>query len=172
MNKYTTQQLKTALRTLYTMDRPDAYAMVFDELHSRMGDEAFDAFCTRDDLPEFDYIGLHGIWSWVSAETRLQMTAAIRRYLAPGGVLAMQMPDNLDEPSHRAMREVSVEQPLGVDLSTRAETLSARARAVLLDRGVTVVATSNRKPTDLYTNGINDHKMVFGKFGGRCAGGF
>ena len=27
--------------------------------------------------------------------------------LAPGGVLAMQMPDNLDEPSHRAMREVA-----------------------------------------------------------------
>ena len=44
MNKYTTQQLKTALRTLYTMNQPDAYAMVFDELHSRMGDEAFDAF--------------------------------------------------------------------------------------------------------------------------------
>lgn len=27
--------------------------------------------------------------------------------LAPGGVLALQMPDNLDEPSHRAMRELA-----------------------------------------------------------------
>lgn len=29
--------------------------------------------------------------------------------LAPGGVLAAQMPDNLDEPSHRAMHEVSLD---------------------------------------------------------------
>ncbi len=30
--------------------------------------------------------------------------------LAPGGVLAVQMPDNLDEPSHRAMRGVSMDR--------------------------------------------------------------
>ena len=31
--------------------------------------------------------------------------------LAPGGVLAVQMPDNLDEPSHRLMREVASQRP-------------------------------------------------------------
>ncbi len=33
------------------------------------------------------------------------------RALAPGGMLAVQMPDNLDEPSHRLMREVAADGP-------------------------------------------------------------
>jgi trans-aconitate 2-methyltransferase len=31
--------------------------------------------------------------------------------VAPGGVLAVQMPDNLDQPSHRLMREVAAQAP-------------------------------------------------------------
>jgi trans-aconitate 2-methyltransferase len=31
--------------------------------------------------------------------------------LAPGGVLAIQMPDNRDEPTHRLMRELADEEP-------------------------------------------------------------
>lgn len=38
-------------------------------------------------LPQFDFMVAHGIWSWVSPATREQMMAAIRRYLAPGGLL-------------------------------------------------------------------------------------
>ncbi len=38
-------------------------------------------------FPQFDFIVAHGIWSWVSAATRLQMATAIRRYLAPGGLV-------------------------------------------------------------------------------------
>ncbi|KQS67870.1 trans-aconitate methyltransferase [Rhizobium sp. Leaf371] len=33
----------------------------------------------------------------------------LARMLAPGGVLAVQMPDNLEEPTHRAMREIAAE---------------------------------------------------------------
>ncbi|QMV73034.1 trans-aconitate 2-methyltransferase [Comamonas piscis] len=36
--------------------------------------------------------------------------------LAPGGVLAVQMPDNRDEPSHRLMREVAALQPWAAEI--------------------------------------------------------
>ena len=54
---------------------------------SRFYDEAFAEFCTRTDLPDFDYIGLHGIWSWISDENRAVIVDFIRRKLKVGGVL-------------------------------------------------------------------------------------
>lgn len=50
-------------------------------------DEAFADFACRSDLPEFDFIGLHGIWSWISAENRATIADFIRRKLKVGGVL-------------------------------------------------------------------------------------
>lgn len=57
------------------------------ESGARLYDEGFDQFCSRNDLPEFDYIGLHGIWSWVSEENRTIIVDFIRRKLKVGGVL-------------------------------------------------------------------------------------
>ncbi|MCS6898171.1 MAG: methyltransferase regulatory domain-containing protein [Myxococcales bacterium] len=37
-------------------------------------------------LPEFDYIVLHGIWSWVSAENRQHIVTFLRDRLKPGGL--------------------------------------------------------------------------------------
>lgn len=54
---------------------------------AQLFDEAFDQFCNRADLPEFDYIGLHGIWSWISDENRRVIVDFIRRKLKVGGVL-------------------------------------------------------------------------------------
>jgi len=39
------------------------------------------------ELPEFDFITLHGIYSWVSAENRRAIVDFIRRKLKPGGVV-------------------------------------------------------------------------------------
>ena len=54
---------------------------------AHLTDEAFADFCTRTDLPEFDSIGLHGIWSWVNDENRAVIVDFIRRKLKVGGVL-------------------------------------------------------------------------------------
>ena len=54
---------------------------------AHLKDEAFAEFCTRTDLPEFDSIGLHGIWSWINDENRAVIVDFIRRKLKVGGVL-------------------------------------------------------------------------------------
>lgn len=54
---------------------------------AKLYDEAFADFANRPDLPEFDYIGLHGIWSWISDENRSIIVEFIRRKLKVGGVL-------------------------------------------------------------------------------------
>jgi hypothetical protein len=56
-------------------------------LSAELYDDDFAAFCSRDDLPKFDYIGLHGIWSWISTENQQRITRFIRERLNVGGVL-------------------------------------------------------------------------------------
>lgn len=48
-------------------------------------DQAFADFCARDDLPEFDFIVAHGIWSWVSEENRQHIEGFVARRLKVGG---------------------------------------------------------------------------------------
>lgn len=50
-------------------------------------DDAFEDFVKRPDLPEFDFIGIHGIWSWISDEARQAMVDFVRKKLSVGGVL-------------------------------------------------------------------------------------
>lgn len=50
-------------------------------------DDSFEDYLNRSDLPDYDYIGLHGIWSWVSDENRKIIVEFIRRKLRVGGIL-------------------------------------------------------------------------------------
>lgn len=54
---------------------------------AKLYDQAFAEFAGRADLPDFDYIGLHGVWSWISDENRAVVVDFIRRKLKVGGVL-------------------------------------------------------------------------------------
>lgn len=59
------------------------------------------------DAPDLIYANASLQWLGDHAALIPRLFAA----LAPGGVLAVQMPDNLDEPSHRLMRDVASEAP-------------------------------------------------------------
>lgn len=55
--------------------------------NSKLYDQSFEEFCARKDLPDFDFIALHGIWSWISSANRSLITEFIRRKLRVGGVV-------------------------------------------------------------------------------------
>lgn len=54
---------------------------------AKLYDASFVDFANRADLPDFDYIGIHGIWSWISDENRAVIVDFIRKKLKVGGVL-------------------------------------------------------------------------------------
>lgn len=60
---------------------------IVSDSSARLYDEAFADFASRVDLPDFDYIGIHGIWSWISDENRAVIVDFIRKRLKVGGVL-------------------------------------------------------------------------------------
>lgn len=50
-------------------------------------DDAFDEFAERPGMPEFDFVSLHGVWSWVNDAAREKIVAFLRRKLKPGGLV-------------------------------------------------------------------------------------
>ncbi|KAA1012084.1 trans-aconitate 2-methyltransferase [Paraburkholderia panacisoli] len=57
----------------------------------------------------YDLILANAVMQWVPDHERLFPSLVTK--LAPGGSLAVQMPDNLDEPAHRLLREVAAHGP-------------------------------------------------------------
>ena len=55
-------------------------------LETHLYDRAFEEFVHRDDLPDFDFITLHGIWSWIS-EVIEKLFWILHRKLKVGGVV-------------------------------------------------------------------------------------
>jgi SAM-dependent methyltransferase len=49
-------------------------------------EDSFEQLAERTDLPQFDIIALHGIWSWVSDESRRAIVRIARDRLKPGGI--------------------------------------------------------------------------------------
>jgi trans-aconitate 2-methyltransferase len=75
----------------------------------------------------FDLIYSNATLQWVPGHETLW--PRLFSLLVPGGVLAIQMPDNLGEPSHRAMREVAAQAPFAQHIGD-AEALRAPVLSV------------------------------------------
>ncbi len=72
-----------------------------------------------DDPGPFGVLLANAVLQWLPDHAALLPRLAAR--LAPGGSLAVQMPDNLDEPAHRLMREVAADGSWAGKLAGAAE---------------------------------------------------
>ncbi len=73
---------------------------------------------TWDEAGPFDAILANAVLQWLPDHAGLLPRLAAK--LAPGGSLAIQMPDNLDEPAHRIMRDVAADGPWAAKLAVAA----------------------------------------------------
>jgi SAM-dependent methyltransferase len=89
---------------------------------AKLYDGAFADFANRADLPDFDYIGLHGIWSWISDENRRVIVDFIRRKLKVGGVLYI---------SYNTLPGWAAFAPMRHLMTEHAEVLGAEGRGIV-----------------------------------------
>ena len=88
----------------------------------RVLDASFEELAARDDLPMFDVIVLHGIWSWVSEVNRRIIVKIARRHLAIGGILYI---------SYNSTPGWSAAMPLRHLMNLHADLASSEASGVL-----------------------------------------
>ncbi len=89
----------------------DNSADMIEAARKRMPDISFEIadISTWEEKGPFDIIFANATLQWVPDHASL-FPALIRR-LSIGGSLAVQMPDNFEEPSHRLMREIATSGP-------------------------------------------------------------
>ena len=85
-------------------------------------DQTFAEFAMRADMPDFDYIGLHGIWSWISEENSSVIVDFVRRKLKVGGVLYI---------SYNSMPGWAAFAPMRDLLMEHAEIMAVPGRGIL-----------------------------------------
>jgi SAM-dependent methyltransferase len=89
---------------------------------AQLFDQSFAEFCSRPDLPDFDFIALHGIYSWISEDNQRVIVDFIRRKLKAGGVLYI---------SHNTQPGFAVVLPLQHLLARHAEIMGAPGQGIL-----------------------------------------
>jgi SAM-dependent methyltransferase len=85
-------------------------------------DDSFAELLARDDLPAFDIIALHGVWSWVSDENRRAIVEIIRRRLKVGGACYI---------SYNTLPGWAMGMPLRHMMTLHAETVGSDVQGVV-----------------------------------------
>lgn len=85
-------------------------------------DDSFAEFANRSDLPQFDFIGIHGIWSWISNENRAVLVDFVRRHLQVGGIFYI---------SYNALPGWAPFMPLRHLMRAHAETYGAPGQGII-----------------------------------------
>lgn len=101
-------QRKFPAATIVGMDSsPD----MLEAARKRLPDVRFELgdIATWSERGPFDVILSNAALQWVPDHAAL--LPALWNKLAPGGSLAVQIPDNLDEPAHRLMRDIAADGP-------------------------------------------------------------
>jgi SAM-dependent methyltransferase len=128
----------------------------------RLFDQSFAEFCERADLPDFDFIGIHGIWSWISNENQTVIVDFVRRKLKVGGVLyiaynmqpgwATMIPMQRLMAEHTQVAAVSDRDPIALleaaidflEKLLRVDPLFARANPIV-NRFITAIKQADRR---------------------------
>ncbi len=116
----------------------------------------------RPDLPQFDVIAAHGVWSWVSPSNRNLIVELARRHLVDGGLFffnAVAMPGEAEVvPLQRLMRAQNVDDPR--EALALADALRAvGSRYFSPDRRATnqLAALQNASPSYISHEYLNEH---------------
>jgi len=109
----------------------------------------------------FDVILANAVIQWIPGHETL--LPALMGKLAPGGSLAVQTPDNLDEPSHRLMREVAAHGPWAGKLADAGQRASrAQKRRLVFPPLASACAPRRHLAHDLFSSagwGARDRRM-------------
>jgi hypothetical protein len=89
---------------------------------AKFSDDSFVDFLARQDAPSFDYIVLHGVWSWVSDDNRRAIVDILRRRLKVAGAAYL---------SYNTLPGWAVAMPLRHMLTLHAETAGSYAQGMV-----------------------------------------
>ncbi|MFN3076541.1 MAG: class I SAM-dependent methyltransferase [Alphaproteobacteria bacterium] len=84
----------------------------------RFLESVFADLLTRDDLPEFDIIALHGVYSWIGERHRAEVVSFIRDRLRPGGVVYVSYNTLPGWADSMPIRQLMVEHTAGMNVSS------------------------------------------------------